>query len=347
MTKRSRLAIGLATLAIMTLGVGGFLAKAQIGAIMTKSPARERPMQRAQEEVLAAFSLIEKAVHDGDDALFRALLSRKVASANDPVKVTYREGLPAQPNVHLEPIAVCVRGENAFVVAKYEEPASRASKSYLVRYLREEGAWKIANLRMRGAPPYRAAVYAYLPPDGGAFTSAGSPWRSISYATSAGTEASWKIQATRDETFLYVRFEAHASVPAPGSEMATGMPAGPPVMVISVTRPDDKQTLVKSSFEFQVEQSLVPRASRDPAPAADAPRIVDYALVVRGDRGETLFDSRPGAFNRLIDVHDRFIDVRIPLKSLDLHGRIPPDIEVREFNALPHTMPYKVARFSP
>src|SRR6202030_731902 len=122
MTKKSRIAIGLVALAIMTLGVGAFLAKAQIGAIMTKSPARERPMQRAQEEVIAAFSLIEHAMHDGDGALFLGLMSRKLlASQNEPVKATYRAGLPARPDAHLEPIAVCVRGDRAFVVAKYEE----------------------------------------------------------------------------------------------------------------------------------------------------------------------------------------------------------------------------------
>jgi hypothetical protein len=354
MTKRSRLAIGLAALAIMTLGVGGFLAKAQIGAIMTKSPARERPMQRAQEEVIAAFSLIEHAMHDGDGALFLGLMSRKLlASQNEPVKATYRAGLPARPDAHLEPIAVCVRGDRAFVVAKYEEAARRDPKSYLVRYAREDGTWKIADLRMSAAAPYRPAIYAYLPPDGGAFASADSPWRSISYATPTAADASWKIQATRDETFLYVRFEAKVSLPAPGSEITaddarllkTGVRTGPPVMVISVARPDDRQTLVKSTFELQVEHGVAPR--KNPDSAADIPHVISYSMAVRGDRGETLFDSSPGAFNRLIDVHDRFIDVRIPLKSLDLHGRIPPDIEIREFNAQPHTMPYKVARFSP
>jgi hypothetical protein len=356
MTKRSRLAIGLATLAIMTLGVGGFLAKAQISAIMTKSPARDRPMQRAQEEVIAAFSLIEQAMHDGDSALFLGLMSRmRRASQDDPIKAAYRDGLTARPDVHLEPIAVCVRGGNAFVVAKYEEAASRDPKSYLVRYAREDGAWKIADLRMNAAAPYRPAIYAYLPPDGGAFAYAGSPWSSIAYAVPTAADAAWKIQATRDEAFLYMRFEAAAPLPAPGSDvsadnaqrMKTGVPSGPPVMVISVTRPDDNQTLVKSSFEFQVEHRVAQRKNTGSAPAAEIRHVVAYSMVVRGDRGETLFDSSPGAFNRLIEVRDRFIDVRIPLKSFDLHGRIAPDIEVREFNALPHTMPYKVARFSP
>ena len=359
MTKRSRVVIGLIALGIMTVGVGGFLAKAQISAIMTKSPARDRPMQRAQEEVIAAFNQIEKAMREGDATLFLALTSRKAfAGGSDAIKAGYRPVMP-KPGIRLEPIAVCVRAESAFVVAKYDDPANKDTKSYLVRYVREDGAWKIVDQTTSASPPYRPAIYAFLPPEGGAFTHAGLPWRTIGYANSTAKalpdQPFWKIQATRDETFLYVRFEAMASLPALGSDispddlrlMNTEMSADPPVMVVTVTRPDDNQTLVKSSFEFQVARRFTPRASRDAGKAESKRTYLGYSLVVRGDRDETLFDSSVGAFNRLIEVRDRFIDVRIPLKSLDLHGRGAPDIEVKELDALPQARPYKVARFSP
>lgn len=348
MTKRSRIAIGLVALVIMSLGVGGFLAKAQIGAIMNKSPARDRPMQRAQEDVVAAFNLIEKAVREGDATLLTSLMSRRTqAGPAAAIKAGFGTMAP-RSDIRLEPIAVCVRGDQAFVVARYENPANPAAKSYLVRYAREDGAWKIADHTTSDAPAYRPAIYAFLPPEGGAFTHAGLPWSGIA---STSPDPSWKIQATRDETFLYVRFEAKDKLPAPDTvltaeqvRMSSGAEAfsGPPAMVIGITTPDDRQTLVRSSFAFEVARTLLPRgAGGDPGTAR-----VAYSLVVRGEHEEPLFDSRPGAFNRLIEVRDRFVDVRIPLKSLGLHGRSAPEIEVREKAASrPH--PYKVARFSP
>jgi hypothetical protein len=355
MTKRSRILLAM-ILAVMTLGVGGFLAKAQITAIMTKSPTRDRPMHRAQQEVIAAFGQIEKAIQNGDGALFLRLMSRKVVAAQtDVIKVTYLAGLPPRPDARLEPIAVCVRGENAFVLGKFEERGITEPKTYLVRYIREEQTWKIAALRTTGAPPYRPAIYAYLPPEGGAFTAAGSPWRSIGSAVPT-SDSFWKMQTTRDEAFLHIRFEAGAALPAHGAEVAVddgklmkaGVPSDPPVITISVTRPDDNQTLVRSSFELQVGHAVtsVPRAAADPTSSEQPRHVISYSMVVRGDNGDLLFDSAPGAFNRLIEIHDRTVDVRIPLKSLGVHGRATPDVEVRETKAA-QAKPYQVARFSP
>jgi hypothetical protein len=90
----------------------------------------------------------------------------------------------------------------------------------------------------------------------------------------------------------------------------------------------------------------VPRAAADPTSSEQPRHVLTYSLVVRGDSGDMLFDSAPGAFNRLIEVRDRTIDVRIPLKSLGLHGRATPDVEMRDTKAAP-SKPYQVARFSP
>jgi hypothetical protein len=351
MTRRSRILLGMA-LAVVTLGIGGFLAKAQITAIMTKSPMRDRPMYRAQQEVIAAFGRVEKAIQSGDGALFLALMSRKVVAAQtDAIKVTYLAGLPPRPDARLEPIAVCVRGENAFVIGTFEERASERAKTYLVRYVREDQAWKIASLRTTDATPYRPAIYAYLPPQGGAFTLAGLPWRSIGYAGSTSV-GSWKVQATRDENFLYVRFETNVGLPAHGAEvpaeqaklMKSSVPDGPPLMTIAVSGPDDKQTLVRSTFEFHVGHVTLATAR----PGADTvSSTVEYLLTVRGDRGETLFEGAPGAFSRLIEVHDRFIDVRLPLRSLGVRAHGTPDIAIGELDARAQMQSYKVARFSP
>jgi hypothetical protein len=348
MTKKSRVAIGVAALTVMTLGVGGFLAKAQIGAIMNKSPARERPMQRAQEDVLAAFGQIEKALRDGDGVRLASLMARRAPPAAT-LKVGYDIGVP-QPGLRLEPIAVCVRGDQAFVVARYEAPASNTG-SYLVRYAREDGAWKIADQTTSDAPPYRPAVYAYLPPDGGAFTHAGLPWRAIPHAAAGrGNAEQWKVQAIRDENYLHLRFEAKASLPAhqaPIPEADAGRaPAAPPRMLVTVTMTDDRQTIVRSTFELQVAAAVASRVTQDATGKAETQRVTAYAMVLRGDHDETLFDSSPGAFNRLVEIRDRFIDVRLPLKSLGLHGRSVPEIDLRRVDT-PELTPYRVARFSP
>jgi hypothetical protein len=341
----------------MTLGVGGFLAKAQIGAIINKSPARERPMQRAQEDVLAAFGLVEKAMQDGDGVLLASLMARRVpAGTGTATKISYHAPLSRRPDLHLEPIAVCVRGDQAFVVARYDEPSS-AARSFLVRYGREDGAWRIVDQRTSEAPPYRQAVYAYLPPDGGAFTHAGLPWRGVAYAGASRKDAgqAWKVQAIRDESFLHVRFEANATLPAHKTAVTaddvearrTGAPADPPAMAITVTMTDDRQTLVRSSFELQVATTVGSHvASADGANAGAGQHFLAYSVALNSDREETLFASSPGAFDRLIEVRERFIDVRLPLKSLGLHGRSVPEIEIREA-AAPAQTPYRVARFSP
>jgi len=352
MTKKSRVAIGLAALTIMTLGIGGFLAKAQIGAIMNNSPVRDRPMQRAQEDVLAAFGQIEKALRDGDGVLLAGLTARRTpAGASAAVAVGLDGGLPRIGGLHLEPVAVCVRGDQAFVVASYDSRAAGKSGSYLVRYARQDGAWKIADQATSDALPYRPAVYAYLPPDGGAFTHAGLPWRAIGYAGADGKNAAqaWKVQAIRDEAYLYLRFEAKATLPSPATPIAgadadrTRVPA-PPAMLITVTMTDDRQTIVRSTFELQVGAVVGARATPDDA--GKEQHGVAYSMVLHGDHHEPLFDSSPSAFNRLVEVRDRFIDVRLPLKSLGLHGRSVPEIEVRRVDA-PEQTAYRVARFSP
>jgi hypothetical protein len=353
MTKRSRLAIGLVALTIMTLAVGGFLAKAQIGAFINKSPGRDRLTQRAQEDVLAAFGQIEKALQEGDAQQFMGLMAwRTLAGANATITVSHEVG-QSRPGLHLEPIAVCVRGEQAFVVARYEMPGSKA-RSYLVRYAREDGTWKIVDQHISDAVPYRSAVYAYLPPDGGAFAHAGLPWRNIPYA-SGGAERAWKVQAIRDEFFLYIRFEAKTSLPPPDAAVpaqdtadnGSRVPAAPHALLIAVTMTDDRQTLVRASFELEVGATSAPRVIPDEVGGPGETRqVVAYSVALHGDRKETLFESRPGASNHLIEVRDRFIDVRLPLKSLGLHGRTIPDIELSRAGVAAQTG-YRVARFAP
>jgi hypothetical protein len=58
-------------------------------------------------------------------------------------------------------------------------------------------------------------LFAWLPPEAGAFLRDGAPWKGIAYATPnprvlGKSEMPWKIQATMDESYLYVRFEANA-----------------------------------------------------------------------------------------------------------------------------------------
>src|SRR5207249_882467 len=90
----------------------------------------------------------------------------------------------------------------------------------------EAGAWKLESETSPNEPIDPAALYAFVPPEGGAFTRARSPWTSVPYAAVSPKVFKirdddcpfWKMQATFDDSFLYMRLEASSLLPQ------TGMP---------------------------------------------------------------------------------------------------------------------------
>src|SRR5882757_9595690 len=92
---------------------------------------------RAPAEVAAAYKQIEKAMREGDGKLYLSLMDRATRSQMDAqYQAILERGIPPQPWVHLEPVAVRARGDQAFVIGSFENPQTPDGvKCYLVRYV--------------------------------------------------------------------------------------------------------------------------------------------------------------------------------------------------------------------
>jgi len=170
------------------------------------------------------------------------------------------------------------------VLGKITDSNSAAPQYYLVKFVLENGSWKIAQDELSEKPIDPSALEAAVPAKDGAFTRAGSPWNKIPYS-SANTkwfkenEIDWKMQGTQDESFLYIRFEAKIPLPTPGTEIPpddakafkTGAPSAPGAMVI--------KTAGGKGFNLQIADNPMTRATFDESGRATSNRyFVEYSL---------------------------------------------------------------------
>ena len=339
-------------IAILTIACGA------VGVLVMRSgaPAPATADMRAQSELAAALKQVETALQEGDAGLYLSLLDRKSRAQMESV---LQGRIPRRPSLRLEPVAVAARGDQGFVIGSFQDLLSPDHvTSYLLRYVREDGSWKIADTAIADRPPYAPAIHAYFPPEPGAFGRAGSPWQKVSYAdlntkAFSSEQIDWKLQATRDARFLYLRFEASAPLPAPKTEIAEaeasrgmrpGISSGVPVMRIEVTETKG-QTETRTRFDLIVGINIGSHANFDASGKATAQHyFLAYSFLVQNARDEWLFDSEPGAYNDLMGVHDRFIDLRIPLAALGVDGD-GTEIRVLEANSFAKILPVDVKPF--
>lgn len=307
--------------------------------------------QSSQDPVLATYKLLEKAVQTGDAKLYLSLQSqKKLARTNQESLRAFQETFTANPSVHYEVVGVRTREDHAAVLGKITD-ASTPTQYYLVKFAVENGSWKIAEDTTNSRPIATAALEAAVPPKDGAFLRAGVPWDKIPPAV-ANTkwfkedDIPWGMKASEDESFLYIRFEARAPLPAPGTEIAAedaksfkGIPSTPNVIVI-------KNTAGKE-FQLQVADNPMTRATFDANGHATSNRyFMSYSMALRDSRREMLFsDGTEDTFAPLIAVQDRFIDIKLPLNSLGAETA-GAAIEIREANSLAKLLPYQVSRFA-
>jgi len=203
-------------------------------------------------------------------------------------------------------------------------------------------------------------IYGLLPPDPGSFARSGS-WRRVPYASPnlqilGKKDVIWKMQATFDEAFLYVRYEWAAELPAPGArvkpELAdagrTGGPPPPPPMRIKVTGADVDPSDTQRELTFSVSDVLSTRGAFDgQAKGASKGFFVGYSLYVKKASGEDVFDYSLGndSSGHLLAVQDRFIEVRIPLGGLGIGERTQSKLQLEEADAVLRILPYTVERF--
>jgi hypothetical protein len=260
--------------------------------------------QSPESNVVAAYSQLEKAVQRGDaDHTFVGLWSRE----KTPEAEKMRTLLHPSPNVHYTVSKVFVQGNEAVLLGQYA-PGWFIS----LRYINEDGQWKIKDLASGDKPFPAESVFAMLPPPAGAFERAGEPWQKIPQALdNAGADRQgWQLRTTYDESFLYIRIESSAPIPPPGTP-ADKPPMGWPVMKIDVP--------ALGSFVLHATANIGDRATFDHNGQANSHlHYVSYWLMLEhSDR--MLFQSFAGLDpDPLIRAGGHSLEVRIPLKTMGI-----------------------------
>lgn len=244
-----------------------------------------------------------------------------------------------RPEVHYKATKTLVQGGEAAMIVE------ALDKNYAtMRLVIENGEWKIAEQIFSNVPPDPRSLYALVPPPDGAFARAGSPWQNV--ARSSPPNLGWRLQATRDQSYVYVRIESDAPLPAANSEVSaeaagridTGVPRRWPVMKIAVVGKASRE------YRFDITANVGDRATFDPAGKANSHfHFVAYSFNVSLGDNRILDVSANG---KLITVGRNSIDVRIPLKSIDAEAATR--ITIADANQPGSSIqPYPVTAFVP
>lgn len=303
-----------------------------------------------EDAVTAAYKRMEQSLRTGDGQLYLRLQPRDVLSGGK-LQQRLQKGFPPDPSLRFESLGIRVKKDRAAIVGR--TVVSRSGASYhQMRFILEDGAWKIAVESHSETPIDPLTLYAAVPPDDGAFGRAGSPWGKIAYAT-ANTkffkkeDLPWKMQATLDESFLYARFEAERPLPKPGTEVQSG--PGQPAHRGAPISPGVMKIRFAPGREFTIRVSDVTqtRATFGQDGRATSNRFfVQYSLSVERDSDRDLFDSKTSdSFGALITALDRFLDIKIPLKCFGIDAAPLPRIDLVEANSLAKILPYRIEPF--
>jgi hypothetical protein len=312
-------------------------------------------VQRPEDAVLAVYRQMELAEQTGNADAWIALWSSKsdVHENASALKGMVR----ARPSIRYQATRVLVQKDAAGLIGQFaDRSAGQGSDQYLsMRFIRESDGWKILGESFSNVAIDPDSLYALVPPPDGLFAQAGSPWQNVSRATGntqyyRPEQLRWKLQATYDPTYLYIRIEAASALPSPATEVQgtfpnfirSGVARDWPIMKIRVLGGTPRE------YTFDAADQIEDKAAFDDQGKATSHRhFVVYALTLwKGDHvvfaASTGFTASP-----LISVGDRFIDMRIPLKTLGIE-KSTQTIEIRDANG-PVGMfaPYAVKLFTP
>ncbi len=318
------------------------------------APVRADTVNRAGEQaILSAYEKMEDADRRGDGQLWLSLRDRKTRDTMDAsLRDAIRKGGRTRPNVSYEPSAVRVSGSRGAILGKVSDPDASTVQYDAVLFVIEDGGWKVASEQWSEKPFDRFLLYALLLPEPGSFVRQNGTWKGIPYA-SVNTQAvrkeemPWKIQATMDEAYAYVRLEAPEALPMPGSKVApeagkTGragiLPPPPPLRIKS-----------PSEYTFAVN-SLVSTADVAAGKGKPTTRYsAAWSFFVRNAAGEQIFESTlsDNSENPLISVRDRFVEVKIPLGGLGIDPDAKPALDLEAAGSVMLILPYHIEPFTP
>ena len=311
-------------------------------------------VQRPEDAVLAVYRQMEKAEQTGNADVWIALWSSKSDVHENAAAL--KGMVRARPSVRYQATKVFVQGDAAALIGQFgDQSASQDAAQYFsMRFIRESGGWKILDQSFSNVAIDPASLYALVPPPNGPFVQAGSPWLNVSRVVGntqyyRPEQLRWKLQATYDPAYLYIRIEAASALPPPDTEVQgtfpnfirSGVPRDWPIMKIRVLG------ALPREYTFDAADQIEDKATFDEQGKANSHRkFVVYALTLwKGDH--VVFSASTGfTVSPLISVGDRFIDMQIPLKTLGFETS-PHAIEIRDANG-PVGMfaPYAVKPFN-
>jgi len=313
-----------------------------------------------EQAVLVAYRQMEQADRNGDGQLWFSLRDRKTLDSMDArVKEMILQGGRARPSVHYEALAAKVRGSQAVLAGKLTDPEGGTTQYGTVLFKLEDQSWKVAREQWSDRPFDPFLLSAWLPPGEGAFLRDGAPWKAIAHAmvntqVLAKSEMPWRIQATMDESFVYVRFEANAQLLAPGSKLepqagrtgSTGGPPSPPPMRIKIL-PASEPPVTDPDYVISVMDLVSTRRGFDTRDRAEGNYSVAYSLLVKNGAGDEIFESTIGedADSLLLAVQDRFIDIKLPLNGLGIENPQKDQVEMEEADSVARVLPFKVEAY--
>lgn len=259
--------------------------------------------QRTEDQVAATLKQLERAEQTGDANAWIALWARGSAANAEKMRAYIRP----RPEQRYQASAIYAQGDEAVILAQ-----AAVGSFVTLTFVREDEAWKIKDEKWRDTAANPNSVYALLPPAGGAFLNAGSPWDQAAPAVDANQAArqGWQVRAIFDESFLYVRIEARDPLPAPGSTIVRP-PGGWPVMKIGIAGAGD--------FVLFDSVNVGDQATFDQSGKANSHRAyASYLMRLEHNDREIFTTWADLETNRLIEVSGRNFEIRIPLRLMGI-----------------------------
>jgi len=212
-----------------------------------------------------------------------------------------------RPDTHYRALKAYVRGDQAVLQVQ------AASDNFFNMTLRREGGqWKVQEQFFRNTAPAANSVYAFVLPDPGAFSRAGSRWDQVAPGMDPSQSArlGWQMKAVFDESYLYIRIESNGDMPRPGSpiEKPSG---GWPVLKI--------ETSDAGEFLLFDQAQIGDWATFDEHGKANSHRAYASYMFRLEQNDHEVFSASAGLDpSPLIEVAGRDYDVRIPLATMGI-----------------------------
>jgi hypothetical protein len=257
--------------------------------------------QRPEDQVLAVYRQMEKAVQNGDANALIGLYSREATPNAEKMRPLIRP----QPNVRYSAPRIFVQGDEAALLGQTGE-----AQFLSMRLVKEGGRWKIQDQVWGDMPFPPGSVYALIPPATGAFERAHEPWRNVAPAfdNAKAAKQGWQVRATYDESFLYIRIESPAPFPPPGTTVEKP-PSGWPAMKIAVSGVGEFVLHASANIGDQATFSKDGRAN------SHRPFVSYWLMLERADR--MIFQATAGLNPEpLVHVGEHFFEVRVPLRTM-------------------------------